>query len=223
MMLGTILIAAGIIIFGNIYGYWHLNLFFAGWWTLFIIIPGLVGMVQGGLNFGNALMVLVGAMLLLGQQGIINHDQVFQLLFPLILIMLGVFIFIGSHNSKKTFPGRSGGTEQNNNEDTPNYIAAFSSNEIKNISSCLQGGSATAIMGSIILDLRSTVISSNITFNTTAMMGSVEVLVPPGVRLRVTGLPMFGSNKITKISPTDESLPLITFNCLSLFGSTEIK
>jgi len=224
MLLGTLLIAVGVITFGNIYEFWQLDLFFNGWWTLFLIVPGLISILQGGLNWGNMSLVLIGTLLLLGQQGIIDDDMVFKLIFPVVLIMLGLFTVFGSFSEKKTrslLAGlHSGGTDS---DDSPNCLAFFGANDVKNSSQNLQGGNATAIFGGVTLDLRGAKLTSDITFNTTAIFGGIEIIAPPNVRVRVTGLPVFGGNDVKVAAPTDENLPLITFNCLTLFGGTEIK
>lgn len=218
MVLGTILIAAGVVIFGNLYGYWHFNLFFAGWWTLFLIVPGIISMAQGAVNFGNVILVLIGAMLLLGQQGIIDESQAFKLIFPLILIMLGIFIFIGSnHKNHHSVEGSI------DSEDNPNYVAVFSRNNVTNASQQLRGGNATSMFGNMVVDLKQARVQNDFTFNSTVLFGGINILVPSEVRVRVTGIPIFGANEVKVVSPTDEKLPLITFNCITLFGSTEVK
>ncbi|MGE5454130.1 MAG: LiaF transmembrane domain-containing protein [Methylocystaceae bacterium] len=224
MLVGTLLIAVGIIIFGNMYEFWDINLFFHGWWTLFLIVPGAISIIQGGLNIGNLIMVLIGTLLLLSQQGVVNEGEVFKLMFPIILIIIGVFIFWGSFSGKtpnNVFKNLHSAVADS--EDNPNYFALFSGNDTKNSSQNLQGGSATAIFGGVTLDLREAKVTQNITFNTTAMFGGVAILVPPQVRVRVTGVPLFGGNDVKVVSPNDESLPLVTFNCISIFGGTEIK
>ena len=42
---GIAIIALGIIFGGNALGFFDLNIFFDGWWTLFIIIPSLISLI----------------------------------------------------------------------------------------------------------------------------------------------------------------------------------
>jgi len=39
IIVGLIFLSLGIILFGNNLKLWDINLFFDGWWTLFIIVP----------------------------------------------------------------------------------------------------------------------------------------------------------------------------------------
>ena len=43
---GLIFVAVGIIFGGNALNIWYIDIFFPGWWTLFLIIPGLISMVR---------------------------------------------------------------------------------------------------------------------------------------------------------------------------------
>ena len=52
---GLIFIAAGVGIVGDMAGAWEVNLLFAGWWTLFLIVPALLGMVEHGIRIGNTI------------------------------------------------------------------------------------------------------------------------------------------------------------------------
>ena len=46
MLWGLILIALGVIIGGNALNLFDIDIFFAGWWTLFIIIPFFIGLFK---------------------------------------------------------------------------------------------------------------------------------------------------------------------------------
>ena len=48
IILGLILILIGIVIGTNSLGITNINIFFSGWWTLFIIIPCFIGLLKIG-------------------------------------------------------------------------------------------------------------------------------------------------------------------------------
>jgi len=50
---GIIFITVGIFYAGDIFNLWDFKLFFHGWWTLFIIIPCLINIVENGFGTGN--------------------------------------------------------------------------------------------------------------------------------------------------------------------------
>ena len=64
---GICFIVAGLGLCGDILGLWNFNLFFPGWWTLFIIIPCLVALIQQGPSTGNCIGLAIGVLLLLSR------------------------------------------------------------------------------------------------------------------------------------------------------------
>ena len=48
IMWGLIFIIIGVILGGNALDIFNINLFFDGWWTLFIIVPTFIGLVKIG-------------------------------------------------------------------------------------------------------------------------------------------------------------------------------
>ena len=81
---GLLLIVVGIIFSGNALNIWSIDIFFPGWWTLFLIIPGLVSIIKHGLNWGSGILVILGLMLLLDELDIITGEVMWKLVFPLI-------------------------------------------------------------------------------------------------------------------------------------------
>ena len=64
------------------------NFLFDGWWTLFLIIPGLLSMSRQGITVGNTILVLIGVLFLLDEQGIALRGY----LVPAVLIALGLAV-----------------------------------------------------------------------------------------------------------------------------------
>ena len=62
---GIVFIALGIIIALNTLGVAKINVFFDGWWTLFIIIPCFIGLFKEREKTGNIIGLLIGIVLLL--------------------------------------------------------------------------------------------------------------------------------------------------------------
>ena len=89
---GVVLIAIGLIIGGNALGITHINIFFDGWWTLFIIIPCFIGLIKDDEKTGSLIGLLIGIALLLGCQNILNFDLIWKLALPTILVLIGLSI-----------------------------------------------------------------------------------------------------------------------------------
>ena len=91
---GIVLIVIGIIWGINSLGIVHINIFFKGWWTLFIIIPSIIGIVKNVREFSNYVWLLLGVVLLLCTRGILSFELIRKLLLPAILVIVGIsFIF----------------------------------------------------------------------------------------------------------------------------------
>ena len=99
---GIVLIGIGLIIGGNALGITNINIFFDGWWTLFIIIPCFIGLFKEREKTGNIIGLLIGIALLLGCQDILNFDTIWKLVVPVILVVIGLsLIFKDTFNSKE--------------------------------------------------------------------------------------------------------------------------
>jgi hypothetical protein len=90
MLWGIVFIIIGVGFLGNVLWGWHFELFFDGWWTLFIIVPCAISMVQRGPRTGNMIGMAIGVYLLLSQYYNLYHFG--ELIVPAILIILGVRI-----------------------------------------------------------------------------------------------------------------------------------
>ena len=89
---GLLLVILGVIFGVNALGIAKINIFFEGWWTLFIIIPSLIGLIESKDKKGSLIFLLVGILLLLGARNIINFAIVGRLIVPIALVLLGLLI-----------------------------------------------------------------------------------------------------------------------------------
>lgn len=97
IIVGILFLAAGVLIGGNMLGYFDFDFNLAGWWTLFLIIPALLSMTQGGPNAGNTILLGIGTLLLLDQQRLLPRSYGLKLIFPLILLVVGLQILLGGN------------------------------------------------------------------------------------------------------------------------------
>ena len=100
---GIVLIGIGLIIGGNALGITNINIFFDGWWTLFIIIPCFIGLFKDNEKTGNLIGLLIGVALLLACQDIFDFDLIWKLAFPAILVAIGLSIIFKDALGGKTY------------------------------------------------------------------------------------------------------------------------
>lgn len=98
---GLCLVSAGVLITGNVLGWWSASLFFNGWWTLFIIVPCIINLLVDGIGCGSLTGASIGIMLLLEKRNMVEFTTIFRILVPLILVYAGISIFY-----KNIFPYR---------------------------------------------------------------------------------------------------------------------
>lgn len=218
---GLVLILIGFVIGGNSLGITNINLFFDGWWTLFIIVPCFIGLFKENEKTGNVIGLLIGIALLLACQDIMDFDIIAKLWFPAILVCIGISIIF-----KDTIGGKVNDQIKKLNENKTNqseYCATFSGQDLKFDDEKFTGADLTAVFGGIECDLRKAIIESDIVINTSSIFGGIDIFVPENVKVKVKSSSIFGgvSNK-KKISQNAE-IHTVYINATCLFGGVDIK
>ena len=81
-----------------------------------------------------------------------------------------------------------------------------------------------ALMGGVKIDLREAELADEVVITTTAVMGGVEVIVPHGVSVEMSGFAVMGANSgpDDKVPPLPGS-PVIRVRAFSLMGGVDVK
>ena len=87
---GIVLIAAGVVLALNSSGLTDMNIFFDGWWTLFIIVPCAIGLVTEREKTGNIIGIVIGVFLLLCCQEVPSFSMLWKLLIPVVIVIVGL-------------------------------------------------------------------------------------------------------------------------------------
>lgn len=221
---GIAFILVGIGFAGNAFGIWNFELFFDGWWTLFIIVPCGISLVQHGPKAGTVIGLIIGLMFLLSEQNIIRNVSVFQLIVPMIFVAIGVsFIFRNKtpefRETKEKFVNfnipNSGGMQD--------FTAVFGARKVNYQNEVFSGASVNAVFGGVEIDLRNAVINENVRINASAIFGGIDIFVPSNVTVKVSSTPIFGgvSNKVP--APYGDAPCILYINAVCMFGGVEIK
>ena len=215
---GLLLIVVGIIWGINSLGIVKIDIFFDGWWTLFIIIPCVFGLFEDHDKTGSIIGIVIGTLLLLGCQEIVTFEMVLKLLLPVILVIIGVSYIVkeifGNKIKKKIEELNIKGSDEVNQ-------AIFSSQKINYDKEEFKGTNVEAIFGGIKVDLRGAIIKEDISINANAVFGGIEIYVPKDINVVVTSSCIFGGidNKVSK----KENVKTIYINGRCAFGGIEIK
>ncbi|NMB43592.1 MAG: cell wall-active antibiotics response protein [Clostridiales bacterium] len=196
-------------------GFWQFTIFFTGWWTFFIIVPSLIGLIQKGYNTGDFIGLFIGVIFFLSARGILNLRVIGNLIFPAILIIIGLSILF-----KDVFKKKIKNISYKGNPDEQYSI--FASNR-QNIQGVYLGSTINAIFGAYILDLRNATIEQDIMIKASAIFGGITIYVPEGVIVQTTTVPIFGGVN-NKVEFTNEvNAPTILINSVCMFGGVDIK
>lgn len=218
---GVVLIVIGAIFGLNAIGITHINIFFKGWWTLFIIVPSFIELFKSDNKMWSFIWLVIGIVLLLCAQSILSFSLIGKLIFPFILVMLGIsIIFKDTFNKKVAEKIR---TLNSNKGEFEEFCATFGSQQSNFSGQEFNGANLDAIFGSVELDISKAIIKKDQVINANSIFGGIEITVPTGVNIKVKSTPIFGGVSNKANTEYNESLPTIYINGVALFGGVEIK
>ena len=221
IMWGLIFIAIGIILGGNSLGLFNINIFFKGWWTLFIIIPSLVGVVTERDKAGSFIGLLIGIGLLLACKGLISYGLIMKLLLPILIVGIGISIIIKNMMDNDV---NSNIKEINKKIDSEEgYAATFSGQDVNLNGEKFKGTNLNAVFGGIKLDLRNAIIKEDVVINASSIFGGIDIFVPDGFAIKVKSNSFFGGVSNKKNTNVKEGAHTIYINATCMFGGVDIK
>lgn len=220
---GLFLIFVGIILGLNAFGVTNINLFFDGWWTVFIIVPSINGLIKGEDRTGALIGLIIGLFLLLSCQDIIDFSLFVKLLIPVILIVIGLSV-IFKDNVKDAAIVKMDKISNKETDMEHIYTSTFSEEKINLDNEKLESCTINSIFGSVSLDLRNAVINENVVINNYVVFGKVTIKVPKDVNVVVKTTSIFGGidNKIGK-NKSKENIKTIYIKGTIMFGGIDIK
>ncbi len=217
---GLVFIVIGVIIALNVLGITQIEIFFDGWWTLFIIIPCFIGLFKSGDKVGNIIGLLIGAILLLSCQNIIDASKVWDLLLPAVLVIIGVFLIFGDFFRKKTTEIAKKLYEKR--EKDSDCCMIFASRNVNYDAVEFKGSELNAIFGGIKYDLRNAVINSDVVINVSAVFGRVDIFLPDSVNVKVSSTCLFGGVENKNKAAHVDGVPTVYIQATSIFGGVKI-
>lgn len=218
---GIVLIVVGLIIGGNVLGITNINIFFDGWWTLFIIVPCFIGLFKENEKTGNVIGLLIGIALFLGCQDIINFDLIWKLALPTILVVIGLSIIFKDTLGGKVNEEIKKLNDKRNGANT--YCATFSGQKVKFDKELFTGADLTAVFGGVECDLRNAIIESDVVINASSIFGGIDILAPSNVKVKTKSTSIFGGVENKSNTNGEENTHTIYVNGTAIFGGVEIK
>jgi len=212
---GIIFIIIGIGIAGSMAGLWEIRPFFSGWWTLFLIVPAFISIIEKGIHVFNSLCLLLGAALMACCRGVMEWDVLYRLMVPVVFLVIGFVLIVRNlfHIGSRKVEVPS--------ENKPEEIVTFSAKKLI-FTEEFYGMDAEAYFGGLTLDLRNAVITENISIDVMAVFGGVDILLPSNVEVKLNDTAMFGGcSNHRNYRPVDG--PVVYVNAVAMFGGVEVK
>ena len=194
---GIVLVAVGAVFALNALDVTDIDVFFDGWWTLFIIVPCTIGLFTEQDKIGNIIGIAIGVFLLLSCQNIIKFEMLWKLLIPAVIIIIGLKLVFGGLFDNKSKEITEKMKEQGKTLQTK--CAVFSGEELKFDGEVFDGAEFTAVFGGIKCDLKNAVIDRDVIIKTTAIFGGIDIFVSDNVNVKINSTSIFGG--MTNTSP----------------------
>ena len=216
---GILLIAAGVILALKELNITDIDIFFEGWWTLFIIVPCTIGLFTEREKTGNIIGIAIGVFLLLCCQDILSFSMFWNLLVPAAIVIIGLkMVFTGLFGNKANDIMKKLRLE---GKEPRTGCAVFSGCDIQYDGEVFEGAKLTAVFGGVDCDLRNAVIEKDCAIQVSAIFGGIDIFVPAGVNVKVSSNSIFGG--ISNRTTSHPNAPTIYVSGTCMFGGVEIK
>lgn len=214
---GLVIIVVGALFLAQNLGFLQDNSFWK-YLPALLIIFGLYQLFVNRLRAwaGPVLITLIGTYLLLATLNVITWATFGSLIWPTILIMIGLSIIL--HR------GGSAGFETDTSNKV-NVFSAFSEQNRKITSGDFKSAEVSAMFGASKLDLRNAAVSQPPAYvQTTTMFGGVDIYIPESWDVRNNIVAFFGgSSDKRKNVPPEKDTPDLILTGTVFFGGLDIK
>ena len=194
---GIILIAAGICWALSSLGILEVDIFFEGWWTLFIIVPCTISLFTSPDKISAGIGLAVGVLLLLSAREIISWDMILKLVVPVIIVLIGIKLIANAFSEKKAEKIEE--SLRNNADDLDNVFCIFNGDEVKCDGKVFRGAEINAIFG------------------------GVDLLLPANVNVQLDTVSVFGGTSDNRGGAQLENAVTVFVNSTCIFGGADIK
>ena len=220
VVFGIALVALGVVLSGNTLGWWSADVFFEGWWTLFLIVPALASIIGNGPNAGNLILLAIGALLLADAQRLLGDVSVWSLLLPVVVIILGVSVLWKALVGPRLPTDAEGRPIHPGNR----LNAIFTGTTAAYTGLPFNGAVTLAMFGGLDVDLRGAVLTEDVLIDATTLFGGTDIIVSPGTKVELTSTNIFGgSESNAPAPPPDTPGPVVHVRSTAVFGGLDVK
>ena len=219
LLWGIVLIILGVIFGLNSLEITNINVFFDGWWTLFIIVPCFINLFKEKDKTGDTICLVIGIALFLGCQDILKFEIIWKLMIPFILVAVGISLVFKDAialNLKEQL-------KRLNKANGKEYCSTFGSQTVDLSNEKFDGCSINSVFGGVKCDLREAIINEDVIINASAIFGGITIRVPNDVNVKVSSTPIFGGVSDERKKKNKDAKVTIYIKATCMFGGVEIK
>lgn len=213
---GISLVVLSVMLLGNLFAFWFVDIFFDGWWTLFILIPAMVMFLINKYKVSNLILMIGSLVLLICCRGFFSWQYMIELLLSLIVLGIGVKLIICSFRGKKKEETKK------SNQELVSYNGIFGSFDEKCLQDNFKGARINSIFGRINLDLKDIKITKDVKIKVFCLFGKVNIKVPNDINVEVSGNNVF-ANVQNKVQKRNNKSSIVYVDSTCIFGEIKIK
>lgn len=189
------------------------------YWPVILMVFGLFRLVapsHAGQRGWGLILLVVGTVFLLRNLNLLDLE--WDYIWPSLIILFGLWVIL-----KAFATPRHTVSQENSHDGVVHGLVVLGGKESVLGEEEFRGGVLQSILGSYRLDLHGALLSKAAVLNVTAVMGSIELLVPAHWKVRSEVTPVMGSfeDKRRQITPSDNA-PELIIRGQAVMGSVEL-
>ena len=224
IILGVALVALGVIFGGNALGLFSIDIFFDGWWTLFIIVPSVISLFTEKEKILSLVFLAVGVILLLAAQNVFSYDVAWKVILAVVLVAIGLGAIIkGIFHSNNDKEVEKKIREFDEDKTMDSQVAIFSGNDRVYKDETFSGSNLVAVFGGVDLDLRKAKFTKDTIIRAFCMFGGIDIKVPEDVQIKMRSRFIFGGAADERKGETSKGKYTIYIDAVGGFGGVSIS
>lgn len=185
------------------------------WWPIAIVLLGLShAFARRKIGGAPGAITATGLVLLGVTTGVFGSDA-WSVVWPAALIVTGLWVIVEWGRGRESRVG---------DHENLDGLAVLSATRLATRSQVFSKATLTSVLGSVTLDLSKAAPASGASVSATAVLGSIDIIVPRGWQVTVRGLPLLGTwdDTTDRTASTPEG-PSLVVHALVVLGGIEVK
>ena len=222
---GVAIIALGLIFGLNALGLFNIDIFFDGWWTLFIIVPSVISLFTEKDKLMSLGFLVAGIILLLAAQNVFSYDVAWKVILAVLLVIAGLGLIIKStfRNQNDKEVEKKVREAEKDGKTMDSQMAIFSGSDRVYKDETFQGSNLVAIFGGAKLNLKNAKFDKDTVIKAFTLFGGIDIIVPDDVKVKLKSGFIFGGFSDDRKNATEKGKYTIYIDAAGGFGGVSIK